>query len=341
MKNKINYLQGIRAYAFLSVFAAHCYLLNKSVLQHAGQMGVGLFFMLSGYLAIMFYKPEQPTFLPISKLIQKIKKFYLLYLITFVAAINYSFDAYPIKSVFKKIGLGVINLCMLQSWIPSPKVYFSYNGVSWYISTYIFLLFIGPFLCKMLRSLKPNQIKLGMLLIVILHFSIAFIFQGKEIEQWITFIFPPVRTLDFILGILVYLLANSKKEEPYSKLSNAWTIIITIIATCVIIVITRNSSSAMCYTAFWSIPSILLLYLLASSNPNNWITKYVFSNPIAVFIGNISLELFLIHQIVLNTYSFHFHKEGHPIVLIYFILLLVSIFLAFLYQKIQNSFKKK
>lgn len=57
--------------------------------------------------------------------------------------------------------------------------------------------------------------------------------------------------------------------------------------------------------ALWYIPSALMIYLLATKERRLTI---LFENRFLVFIGNISFELFLVHQLVIRYYSVLYKK---------------------------------
>lgn len=80
-------------------------------------------------------------------------------------------------------------------------------------------------------------------------------------------------------------------------------------------------------TAVWSIPSAVLLYLLAKKEQ---ILTTVFEMRWLIFLGNISFELFLLHQLVIRYFSTAWHKcVGNDIPSLgYIIPLLISIVLA-------------
>lgn len=58
----------------------------------------------------------------------------------------------------------------------------------------------------------------------------------------------------------------------------------------------------------WAVPSVLLLYLLAQKAE---FVSSLFSAKLLVFLGNISFELFLVHQLMIR-YAEFFWKKLFP-----------------------------
>lgn len=149
----IESLQVLRAIAFIMIFLSHCNIYSS------GPMGVSIFLVLSGFL--MYYNQNSKDELLLSRAkeylqysIKRINKIYPLHIITFL-----------IKSNCFQMGLikGFINILLLHAWIPISDWYFSYNAVSWYLSVYIFLLFIFPILYKKISKMGNNM---GIMLVV-------------------------------------------------------------------------------------------------------------------------------------------------------------------------------
>ena len=51
----------------------------------------------------------------------------------------------------------VMDALLVQSWSPHADDYFSYNGVAWYLSTYLFILILAPWVMKVLSKWKKQS----------------------------------------------------------------------------------------------------------------------------------------------------------------------------------------
>lgn len=99
-------------------------------------------------------------------------------------------------------------------------------------------------------------------------------------------------------------------------------------------------SNSMFYcTAAWSIPNVLLFLSLTSNTTHNFLKSKIFNTKLLVFIGNISFEIFLIHQLVFRYMAYIFKTIGQPNSLcIYFLGSIITIILSILYKKMKIKF---
>jgi len=144
-------LTSFRFIAAFAVFASHLFYLEsfndtKWIFEnifYEGYLGVTFFFILSGFILTYNYynkfdelnKTKVKSFLK-----ARIARIYPVYVLTFLIAIPLSIVGIlkePLTSFF----VALINLLMLQSFVPISKVYFSYNAPSWSISNEMFFLY--------------------------------------------------------------------------------------------------------------------------------------------------------------------------------------------------------
>ena len=150
--NKSKYLpqiSGIKVIAMLMIFGEHIGLSTLNVA--LGGWAVSIFFLLSGFLYHYThkFKPIAPTFKNSLLFIQrKMVSFYPLHLLGFILALQF----YKYSTFANDLTKAIINLLLIQSWSNQPEIYFSYNGVSWFLSSLIFCLFMAPFLARLLRT---------------------------------------------------------------------------------------------------------------------------------------------------------------------------------------------
>lgn len=152
--NKIKSLQFLRACAFLAVLAAHC---DFPLLE--GSMGVSIFFVLSGFCMAINYIPRAES-LPSSFKgcvrfgCGKIKKLYILHLLMIAYVV---FFLWGMPDSFSDVVILIIHALLLQSLFPSSAVITPYNGVSWFLSTYMFVCMAAPFIIKCLAKLDEPR----------------------------------------------------------------------------------------------------------------------------------------------------------------------------------------
>ena len=218
---RINSLQALRAFAFLSIVAAHCgwpYV--------RGAMGVSVFFMLSGFCFAINYIPKVNT-LPTSFAgcvrfsVSKIGKLYVLHLLMIAYKVFFLWGMPHTAGDYVKL---VLQVLLLHTAVPNPYVISAYNGVSWFLSTYMFVCIAAPYVVRLVAEVEHSK-KLGEAFAAIIAIMAAIAFASPYITEalfpdfptYITYYFPPYRLLDFTLGVLLgklYTLRGGGQKLP-------------------------------------------------------------------------------------------------------------------------------
>ena len=207
-------IQSLRGVAFLLVFVSHCTLFtNKTggnLFGWTGALGVELFLILSGYLS---FKTFQGVINIKEYYRKKLARFFPLHWLTLLLAIPLYF---PLSyKDFLKI---IINGFLLQSWIPSYGVYFSINPVSWYLSIMVFFVLITPIANRFLKKLSVFQGVLLLLLFEITEIVLTTFSSDLIVDKhWLVYIFPVVRSLDFLAGGVLYIVSTSANKLSRTK----------------------------------------------------------------------------------------------------------------------------
>ena len=323
-KSRIQSLQALRALAFAGVFFTHRECLP------AGRWGVSVFLILSGFLMMYsYYKKDLPDnlFFSAKFSLKKIWKLYILHALLTWLLIPYCWGdtlSWPpemiVDSPKEKL---VVNLLLLQSWYPRWTMFFSFNGASWYLSTSLFIYFCFPKILKILKKQKSEiSPYLCIAIVYILQFVIGYytsvvhytMRHTNDLALWVTYIFPPYRLGDFIIGcnLCKIYLNNNRKESLNNKIYTLYEIItLAVVAVSLYIFIYPFSfipSNWYIHTIMFTPSSIRIVYLFAKKA--GLITKLL-TNKFMIFIGNISPYGFLIHNaviIILKTTSMYSDK---------------------------------
>lgn len=303
-KNRIDSLQILRAIGFLEIFLGHA-----GVSFFTGAFGVSMFIVLSGFCVAINYLPriDQQDVSVVGNIkfaVSKIKKLYVLHLIMLL--LKFIFSNMPTSS--KAIRRMVMDILLAQCWSPYIEDFFSYNGVAWYLSTYLFICFFAPWLIKLLSKIKKKEtaVTTGILVYFIMTFigilatkrPLSF---GDSFPYWLTYILPFYRLLDFALGALLgWLYLDSSKEEKWNPKLSTIMELCTVAAFIVVVKIFHRIEGVydgICYNALFAPVSLWLVIIFVRSRGA---LMKLLDNRFFHWIGNLSSYTFLIHQIVIH-----------------------------------------
>ena len=150
---------GWRYIFAVAIFMHHYQIDGKSVLQAGGAIGVTFFFILSGFLLAYGYKKRLMTREISTSDFYKARavKLYPLHILCFAAIFLLGIRNFVTADLPK----AVLNLFLLQSWVPSPDYYMSYNAVSWFLSDELFFHLMFPFVLPVLLNGSGKKIAVG------------------------------------------------------------------------------------------------------------------------------------------------------------------------------------
>lgn len=317
MKQKMDSIQALRALAFLSVFLNHCYV-------NTNGWAISVFFMLSGFLLVNSRYPKPDDFTPsavknIRSAYSKIKSLYALYILTMlpivgldILAIYKGVSSDTLKTVAVEFILSVL---LLQSW--SVRYCMAFNGVAWYLSTMVFLYFTFPYILKLIRKYrKISAAVVVMAALIVLEFVISSasgavysLFSGRpgagteaDFALWFTFIFPPVRVIDFALGCNLGYIFLMLREKEHNK-AVVWGLDILIILLYTVTSFFFKSTGCFLsreeyrHTLLFAPIALVIVYSFALAKGP---LSRLLTNKITVFFGNLSNYTYLIHQDVIR-----------------------------------------
>lgn len=303
--------QGLRGYAILMVFISHCnYLLNdygKNIFTHLGGLGVSIFVMLSGYL-LAFQNHESTALISMDKIKNSLKRFYPLHIVTIIISLPFCIGAFLHEDAVKQTIKLILNALLVQAWVPSSGVFFSFNAVSWYLSLTMFFVIVGPITLKLINRIRINAVPFLLAGILLFEYIWCFAFQNKSFAHWIIYILPAVRYFDYMAGGAVLKVVDSYKSKKNYAIFSVLLFGMAILLASLLIVLSLNSNSEYFSVAVWFIPTIMMISAAALGDGASRIIDVIFSNKVIKYIGNISFEFFLIHQLVIRYLTSIFSK---------------------------------
>lgn len=215
IRTRLDSLSGLRFVAALLVFGHHIgsqgTLVTSAPFLNPGAVGVSFFFVLSGFLLTWTAREGDSKNLFWRR---RFARVYPAYAVAWIVVATY-------KLVFENglHGTDLFALSLMQDWIPQERFYFGATAVFWSLSCEAFFYFVFPFLLPLLARLSARQrlVMVGGIAVVVL--VIAFIVNPMmrgTVGNWFLYIFPPVRALEFVVGILfaLHLRAGKAPHVP-------------------------------------------------------------------------------------------------------------------------------
>lgn len=223
--------------------------------------------------------------------------------------------------------VAITNLTLLQSWVPLSKYYFSYNAVSWSISTEFAFYFAFPFLLLAARKygraalLAPIAIT-ALLLIASVSMGLPdFSLDGGITSTGLLYINPLSRLIEFSFGMFMYEVYLSTKSK---KISSGAASALEVSAIAIVVssfywlsgIGSKLNGETYESVGYWlsfagSFLIVGLLILVFARQQG--LLSCLLKNPIMIYLGEISFSLYMCHRLILalaNNYALNFIDEN-------------------------------
>lgn len=306
---EIKVFYSLRFIFFLFIFIHHSFNYNNLAIFCQPALGVSGFIILSGFLNGYIYmnKYIKFSFKEIIKFtIKRIKKFYPLHIIMLLITISYTsiFNCKDFASALDFLGKLIRNLLLIQSWWPTD--YFNFNGVTWYLSMYVFLSFITiPLLILINRINKSKFGKCKLISLAIINLLLSFVLVyfvkvNKLNDEFWIYVFPPSRIFEYFIGMIFGSFFTNYSVKKTKFISKIFYTFLEIGAIFILYEFTfnlykiPNTANIFHYRLNqYLIPIIILLSVFMTQK--GYISKILSIRPL-VYLGKISMYMFLIHQ---------------------------------------------
>lgn len=306
-------LTGMRFFAAFLVFLFHLSLLDAysttgeghgpfaAALKNGGWAGVTFFFILSGFVLTWSARDNDTSRAFWGR---RLVKIYPNHVVTFFFALaSYAY-------VSATWGRGIPNFLLLQAWIPRDDVFFSINNPSWSLSCELVFYLLFPALNRAVRRIRAERlwwwaagtgaaIVLLPLVVQLLptgetfgpHHANSPLYGHSITQMWLVYIFPPVRVLDFLLGILMArIVLAGRWAGPGVLPALALTVAAYAASLYVPFLFSLN--------AVVVVPFALLISAAAARDAQGRGTAV--SGRVWVWLGEVSFAFYLVHQILLS-----------------------------------------
>lgn len=341
----IKSLQSFRFFAIIMVFFSHLlfmqdsstysYIFNRFL--YDGYSGVTFFIILSGFVISYSYYNKINDYSvknSISFVIRRLKRVYPLHILTLVIAMVFEY-----KSLFNNsmlfFGKTLSNITLTQSIIPMKSIYFSFNAVSWYISASVVFYIFTPLIICTVKKVKENNKKLWFIIVLLYLVELFFVFFTKNSlnAHWLVYINPFFRILDYIIGCILGVIALKKRESVTENINYSVLEVVSLISLIVAYLFYPSIGQVYRYGVYYAPLFILIIYVF--SFEKGFLSKNIFNHGILVYLGTISFEFYMIHQLVIRFVTSLFPLD-FPI-LISLACFVISIIASMILNKLLNG----
>jgi len=203
---RIDSLQGLRGWAIFFIILWHLNPVFPGTLPRLGNLGVDFFLLLSGFLIAR--KVDSSDTLSdfrssAAYMYRKLKNSYFLYLFPAVPVFLLDVFAGPVKpsAPFWRL----LTYCTLtQSWVPASWIYWGVNSAGWFLPVILFCYLMTPVVRRVVRRFSALPVLIACLVLQIAAELSAEHFLSESLSDWLTYICPAYRILDFTLGFCAW-----------------------------------------------------------------------------------------------------------------------------------------
>lgn len=343
----INSLQSLRFIFALLIFLHHFITPRISIL---GTFPVEFFFVLSGFVMSVRYTPSilDNNYNYREYFQRRLTKTFPVHWFALFLAILVKLAIMNIHNYKDFLFTLLPNLALLQSWIPIKNYYFSFNSPSWFLSDILFIYAIFPLLLKSFNKWKYLPVA-----ILIVYAIGVYICPITKIHAFI-YINPLSRTVDFMLGMLLYhfisekhIIKTTSQIQNLSSFKKSIIEIFVVFMAIVFMVTNKYTDARLGKTIMLSIPVIILIYTFVIMDQRGGIVSYILNKPFFIKLGEISMPLFMFHVPIIWVYKYIMKQQEWStnstigFVCCFSVTILISyLYTVFLESYLQQNFNK-
>ena len=310
--SKLDQLTSLRFFAALMIVVHHAESMMgvKSIGVNWGQ-GVSFFFVLSGFILNYVY-PRLDTLSDTARFLRaRVARIWPAHIACFLLGFTltpYTWDT----------GTALANLLLVHAWVPKSAYYFSYNGVSWSVSTEAFFYLAFPLLIFRWRSswaIKFAGACAGLVALFWIVDHLALPSYGSPLgeeselvtQHGLIYIHPVTRIFEFILGMVVATLWRKHRRPLRTWLSSALEVAALLL--CATTMAYGNqiahhaqalfSSGALTLWISHSGSLFAFALLIAVMANGGGVVSRALATPALVLAGEISFSIYLLHYMLL------------------------------------------
>lgn len=301
-------LTGMRFIAALMVFLAHASDQRffrdagfsadfNDVVRGSGYVGVAFFFVLSGFVLTWSARAGDTARAFWRRRAAKVYPNTVVAVLLAAVLLTTTDQALRAKIL-------VPNLLLIQSWIPDLEIFLGVNPPTWSLACELFFYLSFPLLLILIKRIPGRYlwpVAAAVVAVVAVMPLVAELIEGGVMfpppvsvsfpRFWFVYAFPPVRMLEFVLGMLMARIVLTGRWIPLGRLPASAIAIGAFIGL-------KHASTLFSIVAVMVVPIALLIASVAAADirgDRSWLGSRV-----AVRLGEISFAFYLLHQPVLS-----------------------------------------
>jgi peptidoglycan/LPS O-acetylase OafA/YrhL len=284
--------------------------------------GVSFFFVLSGFILTYVY----PSLSGGNRLrdfyVARFARIWPAHFSTFILLLCLIPSAGWVWKDHQAWQIGATNLFLVHAWIPSARYYFSFNSVSWSISTESFFYLVFPFLLYRLERSWWWKL-LGTAAFVAAMLSLTDILGLPSYDatnffpidsQGLVCINPLVRILEFVFGMAVASLCLRWRELKILTSLPAWAWTTFEFGAVAVTCLSARYGTPFFCSLFGGLPHAFAMFaatsgsfpafglLIGALSFERGMVSRILSTYWLVILGEISYSIYLVHQILIRWY---------------------------------------
>lgn len=281
-------LTVLRAVAALLVFAFHVDVsLMHLPLASVGYVGVGFFFILSGFVLTWSYRPERTWG---DFFVRRVARIFPSHLVALALAVVVMVAVLHIPVTAGQV---IPQVLLVQAWLPDRDTILSVNQVSWSLSVEMAFYVLFPFLMPWLLRLRGGArwaVVGGLLLVPVL---VGILLTSVGLGQLVPFLYfnPLARLPEFLIGVALALgmRAGWRPRVPL------WAVAVSVVAAWV----ACSVAGAPEYIGDAAL-AVPLALMIAKAAERDIAVRSTRMPRWMVFAGQASFAFYLVHYLVMN-----------------------------------------
>lgn len=273
-------LSSLRFILIVMIFLHHC-----NLYQGGGDLAVTGFFILSGFLITCGYgkRIDTSSFSYRQYILRRVFRIVPLHWLCLCVSVLLIWHAGMLKTV--SLSDFAVNMFLLQSYVPSLHIYYSFNSLSWFLSSLFLFYILFPYLYR----------KRSYAWLLFVAYAILIFVVPQKYTMWTFYICPLVRLADCLLGMYLAILCE-RKIQSHTYTSDYIVVLLITFQIIISQMIPIEISLHAC--VYW--PLYVLIFVLVGTKQDS---RGFLSNNYLSTLGSYVFEIYLVHQICITMVS--------------------------------------